>query len=120
VVGFIPQPIYPEYPSDRRLGGPQSWVWTLWRRKNLVPARIRTPAVQPIAHRYTDSCEMLIQDLKIVLPMNCLKYVLSIFIRSEVLSVVGMASFIFCDIMLHRLVKVNLYFGGTCCLRFKG
>jgi hypothetical protein len=40
---------------DRRLGGPQSRSGRCGEENNLAPAGIRTPAVQPIARRYTDS-----------------------------------------------------------------
>jgi hypothetical protein len=43
----------PWYQLDRRLGGPQR-KYEHCEQKNLSPARIRTPAVQPVACRYTD------------------------------------------------------------------
>jgi hypothetical protein len=54
VVSLTPQPLYPRYPLDRRLGGPQSWPGRYAEEKNLAPAGNRTPAVQPVARRYTD------------------------------------------------------------------
>jgi hypothetical protein len=38
VVNFTPRPLYPQgksprYPLDRRLGGPQSAVWKMWRKE---------------------------------------------------------------------------------------
>jgi hypothetical protein len=44
----------PQYPLDRRLGGPQSRFGRCVQEKNLVPAGIRTPALQLVARRYTD------------------------------------------------------------------
>jgi hypothetical protein len=49
-----PRPLYlrgnrPRYPLNRRLGGPQS------RHELCEIERKRTPAVQPVARRYTDS-----------------------------------------------------------------
>jgi hypothetical protein len=58
----MPLPLYaqgksPEYPLDRRLGGPQSWSGRRGEEKILDPTRAQTPtssAVQPIASYYTD------------------------------------------------------------------
>jgi hypothetical protein len=59
VVSFTPLPLYPggnwrRYPLDRKLGGPQSRYRRYREEKNLAPAGIRTPAVQPVARRYAD------------------------------------------------------------------
>jgi hypothetical protein len=59
VVGFMPQPFYPQrkspwYLLDRRLGGPQDMVV---KRKIPSPCQEsnpRTPIIQPVAERYTD------------------------------------------------------------------
>jgi hypothetical protein len=45
----------PRYPFDKKLGGPQSRAGRCGEEKNLAPAGNKTPAVQPIACRYTDS-----------------------------------------------------------------
>jgi hypothetical protein len=47
VVRFTPLPLYPRYPLDRRLGGPQSRSGPREEEKILDPT-------QPIASRYTD------------------------------------------------------------------
>jgi hypothetical protein len=57
VVSFTPQPLYPRGKSP--LHPLNSWVleivWTLWsREKSLASIWNRTPAVQPLAHRYID------------------------------------------------------------------
>jgi hypothetical protein len=52
-------PLGKSYPSARRLGGPQSQSGCCGEEKNLAPAGNRTPAFQPIAHRYT-SCTVTI------------------------------------------------------------
>jgi hypothetical protein len=39
----------PQYPLDKRLGGPQSRYGRNDEEKNLWPAGNRTPAVQPVA-----------------------------------------------------------------------
>jgi hypothetical protein len=59
LVSFTPWPLYPRgkssrYRLDRRLGGPQSRSECCGEEKNLVPARIRTAAVQFVARRYSD------------------------------------------------------------------
>jgi hypothetical protein len=60
MVSFTHRPLYSRrktslYPLDRKLGGPHNRVWTLWRRdKYFAPSGNRTPAAQPVAHRYTD------------------------------------------------------------------
>jgi hypothetical protein len=41
------------YPLDRRLGGPQTRSWRYGEDKNLTRAGNQTPAVQPVARRYT-------------------------------------------------------------------
>jgi hypothetical protein len=46
---FIPQRDRPRYPLDRRLDGPQSRSRRCGAEKNLAPAGIRNPAVQPVA-----------------------------------------------------------------------
>jgi len=55
VVNATPRPPLPPgknwYPLYRRLGGPQGGSG---RAENLVPARIRSPTVQPVVSRYTD------------------------------------------------------------------
>jgi hypothetical protein len=57
VVSFTPWSFYPRWrscrcPLDRKLDGPQSR--TLWRsEKSLTPVEKRTPAVLPVAPRYT-------------------------------------------------------------------
>jgi hypothetical protein len=57
VVHFTPRPLYPRYPLDRRLGGPQELVWMIWRRENSWPYRDSNSdpsVVQPIVSRYSD------------------------------------------------------------------
>jgi hypothetical protein len=55
VVSFTPGPLYPRgnrfrySPLDRRLCGPQMWSGPRVEEKNLTPAEIRTPAIQPVA-----------------------------------------------------------------------
>jgi hypothetical protein len=53
VVSFTPRPLYPRgksprYPSDRRLGGPQSRSGRYGEDKNFATAGNRTPAIQPV------------------------------------------------------------------------
>jgi hypothetical protein len=54
MVSFMPRPLYPRYPLDKRLGGPQNKPGRCGEEKNLAPAGNPTPAVQPVVHRYTD------------------------------------------------------------------
>jgi hypothetical protein len=60
VISFTPLPLYPrgnnpQYPLDRRLGGPRN------REKSFAPAGNRTPDVQPLPHRYPDTyCYIII------------------------------------------------------------
>jgi hypothetical protein len=59
VVSFTPRPLYltgncPFYLLDRRLDEPQSWSVRCGKEKNLGPAGIWTPAVQPLACCYTE------------------------------------------------------------------
>jgi hypothetical protein len=62
VVNFTPRPLYPQgksprYPLNRRLGGPQEPVWTIWRRENSWYYRDSNSdpfVVQLVACRYTD------------------------------------------------------------------
>jgi hypothetical protein len=59
-VSFTLLPLYSQgnsqqYPLDRRLDGPQSRSGHYGEDKNLVPARNRTPAVQPVACLYLGS-----------------------------------------------------------------
>jgi hypothetical protein len=59
VARFAPRPLYsqgksPRYPLDRRLGGPQSQPGRCIEETNRASARIWTPAIQVIAHCYTD------------------------------------------------------------------
>jgi hypothetical protein len=54
----MPRPLCPRenhgrYALDRRLGGPQSQSGRA-EDKNLVPARVQSLAVQPVARCYTD------------------------------------------------------------------
>jgi hypothetical protein len=44
----------PQYPLDRRLGGPQSWSGFYGEEKNLAPVGNYIPAVPPLASCYTD------------------------------------------------------------------
>jgi hypothetical protein len=44
----------PRYPFDRRLCGPQSRSGRFREEKNLDPAGIRTPIVEPVVPRFTD------------------------------------------------------------------
>jgi hypothetical protein len=44
----------PQYPLDRRLGGPQGRYGHYGEEKNFAPAENGTPAVQTVARRYTD------------------------------------------------------------------
>jgi hypothetical protein len=45
----------PRYPLDRRVGGLQSLSGRCGEEKDVALAENRTPAVQPVACRYTDS-----------------------------------------------------------------
>jgi hypothetical protein len=43
----------PQYPLDRRLGGPES-VWNTWKKFLTLPGlKLNPSVVQPIANRYT-------------------------------------------------------------------
>jgi hypothetical protein len=63
VVSLTPRPLYPRgkslrHPSDRRLGGPQSWSWLGGEQQISQPpppreSNSRTPIVQTVASRYT-------------------------------------------------------------------
>jgi hypothetical protein len=39
----------PRYPLDRRLDGPRSRYGRCGEQKNIAPAEIQTPAIQPVA-----------------------------------------------------------------------
>jgi hypothetical protein len=57
VLSFTPRPLYPRYPLDRRLGGPQSPYGRRGEEKILDPTGSRTPTPRPsspVASRYTD------------------------------------------------------------------
>jgi hypothetical protein len=59
VVGFTPQPLYPQgrnpwYPVDKRLGGPQSRYGRGGEEKNSQPLPVfEPPIIQPVAQLYT-------------------------------------------------------------------
>ena len=59
VVSFIPQPPklwkQTSYPSNRRLGGPQSWSGHFGEGKDLLPARIQT--------HYHPACNLVILNM---------------------------------------------------------
>jgi hypothetical protein len=44
----------PRYPLDRRLVKPPSRTGRCGEETNIAPARNRTPAIYPVARRYTD------------------------------------------------------------------
>jgi hypothetical protein len=44
----------PRYPVDRGLRWAPDPVWTLWSTEKIFPDENRSPAVQPLARRYTD------------------------------------------------------------------
>jgi hypothetical protein len=45
----------PQYPFDRRLGGPQSWSGSRgYRKKSFASAGDRTPIAQSVVRHYTD------------------------------------------------------------------
>jgi hypothetical protein len=51
----LPSRKEPLVPIGQETGWAPEAVWELWsREKFLAPAWNRTPAVQPVAHRYTD------------------------------------------------------------------
>jgi hypothetical protein len=54
VVSFMPRGNRPLYPLDRRLGGHRSWSELYAEERNLAPAEILTPAIQPIPRHSTD------------------------------------------------------------------
>jgi hypothetical protein len=44
----------PQYPPDRRLGGPQSWSGHMLEEKSFASAVDRNSVVQSVARYYTD------------------------------------------------------------------
>jgi hypothetical protein len=54
VVRFTPWPLYPRVLFGYEAAWAPEPVWTLWEREISCPARIRTPAVQPAGHPYSD------------------------------------------------------------------
>ena len=52
VVNATPGPLYPRYPLNRRLGGPQDRSGRVW--KISPPLKFHPPTVKPIASRFTD------------------------------------------------------------------
>jgi hypothetical protein len=51
----LPSGKEPPVPMEQEAGWAPEPAWTLWsKEKCLSPAGNRTPAVQPVAHRYTD------------------------------------------------------------------
>jgi hypothetical protein len=48
VVSFMPRPLYPEYPLDRKLGEPRAGLDAVAKKKAPAPAGNRTPVVQPV------------------------------------------------------------------------
>jgi hypothetical protein len=70
VVSFRHQLLYPwekstQYPSDRRLGGPQSRSKCCGEERNLAPARNWGPVIQPVDHCYTDWSILLCSPLQV-------------------------------------------------------
>jgi hypothetical protein len=51
----------PQYPLDRRLGEPENWSGHCTVDKSGAPTGNRVPAVQPIAHLYTDWAVLALQ-----------------------------------------------------------
>jgi hypothetical protein len=51
----LPRRNRPRYPLDGRVGGPRSRSGRCGEEENLAPVGIRTPAVQSVTRRYTDS-----------------------------------------------------------------
>jgi hypothetical protein len=51
VISFTPRPLYPQYPLDRRLGGPQSRSGQRGEEKLLDPTRTRTPIPRLFLYR---------------------------------------------------------------------
>jgi hypothetical protein len=49
---YTPQGKSAWYPSEA--GWAPEPIWSKWRRGNFAPAGNRTPAVQPVARRYTE------------------------------------------------------------------
>jgi hypothetical protein len=66
VVSFTPRSLYPQgkspwYPSDRRLGGPQSRTGRGSEEKNFWPLPgIEPPIIEPVAQRYTTELSRLL------------------------------------------------------------
>jgi hypothetical protein len=54
VVSFTARTLYPRYPSDSRVGGPQSRSGCCEQEKHLALAGNQTPAVQSLTSCYTD------------------------------------------------------------------
>jgi hypothetical protein len=103
---FTPWQLYPwgnrpQYPLDRRLGGPQSLSRRYGEELNLTPDGIRTLAVQPVVRHYTDWADTLIK---------CSKVLLETLTISKPLK--NLKKTVFWDVQLCRSC-VNRRFGGT-------
>jgi hypothetical protein len=64
-VSLTPLPLYPRYPLDRRLGGPQSLSGWYGEIKILDPTGTRTTTpsvVEPVVSRYTDYATLAHND----------------------------------------------------------
>jgi len=54
VVSFTTRPLYPQYPLDRRLGGPQSQSGRGGEEKNPSPCRKQNPGRPPCTLKWMD------------------------------------------------------------------
>jgi hypothetical protein len=77
VASFTPRPLYPQeksrwYPSDRRLGGLQSWSGRGGGEKNSQPLPGTEPSIiQPVDQRYTTRLPRLLRLLQRLTKVTC-------------------------------------------------
>jgi hypothetical protein len=70
----LPPVKQPHLPLVKEVGWAPDLVWTFWgKEKSLVPARNRTPAVHPLASRYTELRQLQADCMPVHIHALCLR-----------------------------------------------